>query len=154
MLGSRKGLSEILSALMMTSMVVAMFAVIFVTYVPALRLTESQSSLWYGDQENSARERVVVEMLTFLSSPKKIEVFVRNVGKTDVKVAAVYVNGVPITGPDITPSLTGGYRIYTKTGSSQHIVKFTLVYVWTSGVEYTVKVVTARGNSATAMARA
>lgn len=72
-----------------------------------------------------------------------IDVYVRNVGQIDVKMAAMYVNG---TSRDFQPTMTGGYPIYVKAGNATCVMKFKITYSWVNGSAYVVRAVTTRGN--------
>jgi hypothetical protein len=136
-----------------------MFVLIFAGYVPTLGFTQSQANLWYGSQQDSSRERLSIEMMIFNTtnpsppSPtnKSIDIYVRNVGQIDVKIAAVYVNGSLQPQASVKPvpiSLTyPNTPIYVKAGNATNIVQFKITYVWLTNRTYTAKVATARGNS-------
>jgi hypothetical protein len=171
-LSSKKALSAIVSTLIIVNIVIAMFVIIFAGYVPTIGLTQSQANLWYGSQQDSSRERLSIEMMIFNGtnpSPNtmSIDIYVRNVGQIDVKIAAVYVwnsttnatllqttvQPVPISLPyPNTP-------IYAEAGSATYVLQFKIFSasvlnpVWRTGNTntYVAKVVTARGNSAISM---
>jgi hypothetical protein len=86
------------------------------------------------------------------ASNKNITAFVRNVGQIDVKIVAAYVNGTLQN--SVKPPLTGGYPIYLKAGNATYVQPFRISYNWVGNATYTVKMATARGNSAISMAGA
>jgi FlaG/FlaF family flagellin (archaellin) len=152
-LSNNKALSPVISTLIMINIIIAMFVLIFAWYVPSVSLTQSQANLWYGNQEDASRERIAIEMIYFnkTATGNTTDVYVRNVGEIDVKIAEIYVNATRQT--SIQPALTDGYQIPVKAAGAQCIQKFSLSN-WTYGKIYNVKVVTSRGSSATSSAQA
>jgi hypothetical protein len=122
--------------------------------MPSIGLTQSQASLWYGNQEDASRERIAIEMMYFnqTGTNKTIDVYVRSVGEIDVKIVEIYVNATPQT--SIQPPLAGGCQIPVKATGSQCVQRFSVTYSWVAGKTYGVKVATSRGSSAVSSAQA
>ena len=111
-----------LSSLLMTVIAVAgMSIAITATYV----ITD-------GLHDNMG-ERFIVEDVWFTGDYDQISLYLRNVDKVSIKVAAVYVNR---TGQSFTPSLE------LEQGKHDWL---TVPYDWSAGSVYEVKVVTRRG---------
>jgi len=148
---AREAISPVISTLIIVATVFAMFAIVFSWATPTLTLTQSSAALWYGGQEEAARERLTVEMVYFNQTSHTIDLYVRNVGAIDVKIVAVYVNGSDVTG-QVTPTLANGYRIPAQAPGAQSVAKLSINQSWVKGETYYVKVVTARGGWASATA--
>lgn len=122
LLRNRRGITPVLSSLLMTVIAVAgMSIAITATYV----ITD-------GLHDNMG-ERFIVENVWFTGDNDQISLYLRNVGKVSIKVAAVYVNR---TGQSFTPSLE------LEQGKHDWL---TVPYDWSAGSVYEVKVVTRRG---------
>jgi len=116
---NRRGITPVLSSLLMTVIAVAgMSIAITATYV----ITD-------GLHDNMG-ERLIVEDVWF--TPNQVSLYLRNVGKVSIKVAAVYVNrtGQSFTSLELEQNKHGW---------------LTVPYDWSAGSVYEVKVVTRRG---------
>jgi hypothetical protein len=119
LLRNRRGITPVLSSLLMTVIAVAgMSIAITATYV----ITD-------GLHDNMG-ERLIVEDVWF--TPNQVSLYLRNVGKVSIKVAAVYVNR---TGQSFTS---------LELEQNKHDW-LTVPYDWSAGSVYEVKVVTRRG---------
>jgi len=141
----RKGLSPVVATLLMVGIVFAMFAILYPWATSSLMLYQGSASIWFSNQEEAAKERIVIEMALFNVTTNHTDIYVRNVGEIDVKIVAVYVNGADYSS-SVNPPLTGGYPIYTK-ASNQNVVRFSIAIPQYTSVN--IKVVTARGYQAT-----
>ena len=121
---NRRGITPVLSSLLMTVIAVAgMSIAITATYV----ITD-------GLHDNMG-ERFIVENVWFTGDNDQISLYLRNVGKVSIKVAAVYVNR---TDRSFTPSL--------ELEQGKHgWLTVTVTDGWSAGSVYEVKVVTRRG---------
>jgi hypothetical protein len=117
---NRKGITPVLSSLLMTVIAVAgMSIAITATYV----ITD-------GLHDNMG-ERLIVEDVWFTSG--QISLYVRNVGKVSITVAAVYVNRTD--------------QSFTSLELEQNEHGWlTVNYGWSADSVYEIKVVTRRGN--------
>jgi hypothetical protein len=78
---NKRGVSPVLSSLLLTVVAVAAMAIATTaTYVITSNLRETMS------------ERAVIEDIWFNNETHTIDVFLRNTGKTAIRVTAVYVN--------------------------------------------------------------
>jgi hypothetical protein len=120
LLRNRRGITPVLSSLLMTVIAVAgMSIAITATYV----ITD-------GLHDNMG-ERLIVEDVWF-TQEDQVLLYLRNVGKVSIKVAAVYVNR---TGQSFT-------SLELEQGKHDWL---TVPYDWSAGSVYEVKVVTRRG---------
>lgn len=116
---NRKGITPVLSSLLlMVITVAAMSIAITATYVITDNLHENMG------------ERFVVEDVWFTS--EHISIYLRNVGKVTIKIAAVYINN---TSHRFTP---------LQLEQDQHR-GIDITYNWSYSVVYTLKIVTSRG---------
>ena len=91
---------------------------------------------YYGTRTTALKETLTIEDVWFNSTttPKHINVTVRNAGNIDLNVTAVYVNG--------TARWTGNQEV--KVGQALTLVSY---FDWTSGL-HMINVATQRGNLA------
>jgi len=118
-LWNRRGITPVLSSLLLTVIAVAgMSIAITATYVITGNLRETMG------------ERFIVEDVWFKTG--EIAVYLRNTGRTPIKIAAVYVNYVS---ESFTPF---------ELGLEDH-GWLNVTYVWDSGSIYHINIVTSRG---------
>ena len=118
---NRRGITPVLSSLLMTVIAVAgMSIAITATYV----ITD-------GLHDNMG-ERLIVEDVWFTSD--QVSLYLRNVGKVSINVAAVYVNRTD--------------RSFTPLELEQNEHRWlTVTYSWSADSVYEIKVVTRRGTN-------
>jgi hypothetical protein len=121
LLRSRRGITPVLSGLLMTVIAVAgMSMAIAATYV----ITD-------GLHDNMG-ERLIVEDVWFTRN--QVSLYLRNVGKISVEVAAVYVNSTD--------------QAFTPLELEQNKQGWlTIDYIWRADAVYEIKVVTGRGTN-------
>ncbi len=116
---NRRGITPVLSSLLLTVIAVAgMSIAVTATYVITDELHESMG------------ERLIVEDVWFTTG--QVSLYLRNVGKVSIKVAAVYVNRTD-------QSFTSLELEQDKHGW------LTVTYGWSADSAYEIKVVTRRG---------
>lgn len=118
---NRRGITPVLSSLLLTVIAVAgMSIAIGATYV----ITD-------GLHDNMG-ERLIVEDVWFRSGQGQVSLYVRNVGKVSINVAAVYVNHMSksFTSLELEPGKHGWLNV---------------TYRWTPDSVYEINVVTRRG---------
>ncbi len=121
-LRDKRAITPVLSHLLLTVVAVAVMSIATsATFVITTNLKETMS------------ERVMVEDVWFNSASGTVDVYVHNVGKAPIQVAAVYVNrvGRPFNSP---------FRL----GLNQH-GWLSVVCSWNSGDTYYIDIVTTRG---------
>ena len=120
LLRNRKGITPVLSSLLLTVIAVAgMSIAVTATYV----ITD-------GLHDNMG-ERLIVEDVWFTAS-NQVSLYVRNVGKVAIEIDVVYVNGV-------SKSFTSLELEANKHG------QLNVTYSWNADSAYEIKVVTKRG---------
>jgi len=118
-LWNRRGITPVLSSLLLTVIAVAgMSIAITATYVITGNLRETMG------------ERFIVEDVWFKTG--EIAIYIRNTGKTPIKIAAIYLNYVS---ESFTP---------LELGLEDH-GWLNITYVWDSGSIYHINIVTSRG---------
>jgi hypothetical protein len=116
---NRRGITPVLSSLLLTVIAVAgMSIAVTATYVITDELHETMG------------ERLVVEDVWFTSG--QVSLYLRNVGKVSIKVAAVYINR---TDRSFTP---------LELEQDKH-GWLTVTYGWSADSAYEIKIVTRRG---------
>ena len=141
---NKKAVSNVVSTLMIVSIIFAMFAIIYPWSISSLTKSQSMANIWYSRQEEIAQERFVVEMAYFNSTaPESIDVYLRNVGDIDINISEIYIDGVVQT--TIDPVLPE--HVYIKTNGSSNVVVFTVTYSWDNDETYRIKIVTERGET-------
>jgi len=119
----KRAISEVLSHLLLTVVAVALMSIaISATFVITTDLRQNMG------------ERVTVEDAWFNSATKTVDLYLDNVGKVDVEVAAVYVNhaSTPLSSFNIKVSESGILHVNLDG--------------WTTGTVYYIDIVTSRGN--------
>ena len=118
---NRRGITPVLSSLLLTVIAVAgMSIAVTATYVITDELHESMG------------ERLIVEVVWFTSG--QVSLYLRNVGKVSIKVAAVYVNRTD--------------QSFTSLELEQDKHSWlTVTYGWSADSAYEIKVVTRRGTN-------
>ena len=121
-LRDKRAITPVLSHLLLTVVAVAVMSIATsATFVITTNLRETMS------------ERVTVEDVWFNSTTGTVDVYVRNVGKAPIQVAAVYVNRVGRL-------FNSPFRL----GLNQH-GWLSVVCSWNSGDTYYIDIVTTRG---------
>ena len=121
-LRDKRAITPVLSHLLLTVVAVAVMSIATsATFVITTNLKETMS------------ERVMVEDVWFNSATGTVDVYVRNVGKVDIQVYAVYVNR--IVQPFHSP-----FRLEMKEHGW-----LSITYSWNSGDVYYIDIVTSRG---------
>jgi FlaG/FlaF family flagellin (archaellin) len=121
-LRDKRAITPVLSHLLLTVVAVAVMSLATsATFVITTNLKETMG------------ERVIVEDVWFNNATGTVDVYMRNVGKADIRVSGVYVNhvGQSFNGPfSLKINEHGWLRI---------------AYSWNSGKSYYIDIVTTRG---------
>jgi FlaG/FlaF family flagellin (archaellin) len=121
-LRDKRAVTPVLSHLLLTVVAVAVMS-----------LATSATFVITTNLKNTMGERVTVEDVWFNSGTDTVDVYMRNVGKADIRVSGVYVNhvGQSFNGPfSLEINKQGWLRI---------------AYTWDSGKVYYIDIVTTRG---------
>lgn len=119
LLRNRRGITPVLSNLLLTVIAVASMSIaITATYVITDNLHDNMG------------ERLIVEDVWFTTD--QVSIYIRNVGKVSVRIAAVYVDRIPqsFTPLELEEDKHGWLNV---------------TYSWSSDSAYEIKVVTRRG---------
>jgi hypothetical protein len=120
LLRNRRGITPVLSNLLLTVLAVAAMSIaITATYV----ITDNL--------HNNMGERLIVEDVWF--TPNQVSIYVRNVGRVSIKIAAVYVDQV---------SQSSFNSLELEQGKHGWL---NVTYNWSPDSAYEIKVVTRRG---------
>lgn len=130
---NKRGLSPVISSVLLAAAVVAIGMTVVVWSNSTFSARQSAAGAFLSSRSESLKESFVIEDVWFYeSSPKYVDVTVRNVGSIDMEVAAIYINGTAVW--------EGGQKI--EVGEAATIKVY---FDWDSG-EYRIVVATARGN--------
>ena len=128
---NKKGVSPVIAVLLMIAIAVA--AAILV-YVWSMGLIGTLTT--GGGQQ--VREQVILDSYRWPTSPGTLTLYLRNVGSAEVKVDAIYIAGNSTT--------IAGTKVLPVQGPAQEITVTPLGGTsYTSGVAYTIKIVTKTG---------
>jgi FlaG/FlaF family flagellin (archaellin) len=121
-LRDKRAITPVLSHLLLTVVAVAVMSIATsATYVITTNLRQTMG------------ERVVVEDVWFNSAAGTVDVYMRNVGKADIRVSGVYVNHAG-------QSFNGPFSLQINEHDWLRID-----YTWNSGEAYYIDIVTTRG---------
>lgn len=124
----RKALSPVIATLLMVAIAVA---AAIITYVWAMGLLGGLM----GTGGTQTKEQLILEAYNWNGT--SLALIFRNVGSTEVKVAAIYLEGTSLSPAASTVSIANTVSYSLTTGS------------YTSGAAYTLKVITATGGTFT-----
>ena len=129
LLKNGKGLSPVLSAVLMILIVVTGMSLLFAFFVNYARDFQVGSG-------SAVLESMTVEDVWFRVSPNRAEVWVFNLGKVDFRITSVYVND----------NLADIGSSYVEVGVGEH-KQLTVNYGFVSGYSYSFKILTERGSA-------
>jgi Flp pilus assembly pilin Flp len=122
LLRDKRAITPVLSSLLLTVVAVA-----------AMAIATSATYMITANLKDNMSERVVVEDVWFMNSPRTVNITMYNVGKVAISISNVYINHVS---QKLTPSFHLGLNEYNW---------FIISYNWTSGDPYYIDIVTNRG---------
>jgi len=128
-------------------MVMAVFAlgtILFAWATSSFGMYQGGAGVWFINRGDAMKERLIIECVDFTGKYRKyMGIYVRNVGKIDLNIVAIYINGTIVDASKVNPS----YPVTVTVGNVQ-MVNVTLSTPWNTGSVTTVMVATSRGNSA------
>jgi FlaG/FlaF family flagellin (archaellin) len=153
---NRLGVSTVIANMLMILITMSLAAILVAWAGTSFGAFSSGSQLFFAQRGQALQERFVVEVVFFNTTNHYIYVFVRNVGLTDFKLSAIYLNGNAITA-----TCSASWQCLGKSSATnldlpvQQVVELPLNYgtSWTSGTVFTIVVASSRGNQAVATAR-
>ncbi|MGF3521526.1 MAG: archaellin/type IV pilin N-terminal domain-containing protein [Candidatus Bathyarchaeia archaeon] len=134
---NRRGLSEIISSLLLILIVASAGVVIYAYSVGAFNASASHFQLQTQLDEERVRERLQV-IRVWWDTANQLNITVLNHGDIAVSVDAVYVNGTAVT------NFLSGRGVFTAVGQLVN-VRFVSPVAISSGSVYEIAVVTERG---------
>jgi len=139
----KAAVSTIVATILMINLAIVMGGIMVAWAMGLIGSYQGGTQIQYMLIGERAQEAIVIENVWFQTgTPKKITIFVRNVGAREAKLLSLYVGGSPYT-----PNGTWPYILYV-TPPSASKVALQITYSWTSGASYLIVVATARGNQA------
>ena len=130
---NKRGLSPVISSVLLAAAVISIGMVVVVWSNSTFSARQSAAGAFLSSRSESLKESFVLEDVWFYeSSPKYVDVTVRNVGSIDLEVAAIYMNGTTVW--DGSQGIEIGETATIK-----------VIFDWNSG-DYRIVVATARGN--------
>lgn len=140
----RRGVSPIVSTILMTAIVVVLGTSIFLWGATIFSLSSQSISLSNTLAGEKLLEDFVIEHI-ILTSPHNITIYVRNVGTEDVKIVSLYIYDIMNSSQSTSLSLDS-YNYIVYSGKLINItVELPVSWSWVSGDIYHVKVVSSRG---------
>jgi len=142
-MGKRRGVSTIVATILMINLAIVMGGIMIAWAMGLIGSYQGGTQIQYMLIGERAQEAIVIENVWFeTGTPKRITVFVRNVGAREARLVSLYVGG-----SSYTPNGTWPYVLLISPPSSSRVA-LQITYSWTSGVSYLIVVATARGNQA------
>jgi len=134
-LKGRRGVSHIISVLLVTVMTLALSVSVFVWAVNLVGQYQGSYGILFSQNVDKLKECFVIEDIWFVEEDN-ITIYVKNVGEISIKVVSVYVNYVPVTTSPSSQTI----------GIGKHEKLCVIDQSWTSGQTYHITIVTERGN--------
>jgi len=139
----RKAVSTIVATILTINMAIVMGGIMVAWAMGLIGSYQGGYQIQYVLMGEKAQEVITVENVWFeTGTPKKITVFVRNVGAREAKLVSLYVGG-----SSYTPNGTWPYTLPVSPASASRVM-LQITYTWTSNTSYLIVVATARGNQA------
>jgi flagellin-like protein len=153
----RKGVSPVISTLLMLAIVVAFGTGIMIWSGGSLSTFSISQGLFLQQGAESVKERMIVEFVEFQNTtPKNVVVHVRNVGENDIKIntiAVVELSEASTASIFESADMTVQTDCTDITESDEEVAKgcwksFTVEYDFNTGEVYKITVMTTNGNKA------
>jgi len=91
------GVSSLVANMLMVLIVMALGSLLVAWATSNYGLYTGGSQLYFNQRQQALEEQFAIENVAFTKSQGYIDIFVRNVGATQVHVVAIYVDEVPMT---------------------------------------------------------
>ena len=133
---NKRGISVAISSVIMVAAVITVGLTVVAWTTSTFARQQSETAQFFSDRSQTIRENFVVEDVWFnaSTSPKKVDITVRNVGEVGMNVTAIHFNATILAQNQV---ITNG------TAVTIHIQNALLT--WSQGDYFYVKVVSARG---------
>jgi hypothetical protein len=91
------GISTVVANMMMITIAIALASLVVAWAGTSYGLYTGGSQLYFNQRQQALEEQFTIENVFFTKSQGYIDIFVRNVGATEVSVVAIYVDQIPKT---------------------------------------------------------
>ncbi len=128
---SRKGVSTVISTLLMINIAIVTGVLVYAWTQGALGEYTSAATSYFHDRSETMREKIAIENLRYdeNSTNYKFNMTIRNTGKKDVWIAAIYVNSTNIIS-GITDTWDGNQTVSPVNGKYHLLVSHTLTFAF------------------------
>ncbi len=137
----RKGISPVISTLIMLSIVVAFGTGLMLWSGDALSTFSISQGLFLQQGSESVKERLIVEFVEFKNTvPKDIVVHIRNVGQNNINIDTVSI---------VELSTASASTLFQPTSNDiemGQVKSFTFQYNFNTGKVYKITIITSNGN--------
>jgi flagellin-like protein len=141
----RKGVSPIVSTVLLTAIVVVVGTTIFLWGAMVLGLFSQNVYISNTLKGEQLLESFIIEHV-ILTKPHNITIYIRNTGTEDVKLTSLYVYNTQNTSQFVQVSLDS-YNFIVYSGKIGNItINLPVSWSWVNGNVYHIKVVSQRGN--------
>ena len=133
---NKRGVSPAISSVIMVAAVITVGLVVVAWTTSTFAVQQQETSEFFSDRGETIRENFVIEDVWFnaSTSPKKVDITVRNVGEVGMNVTAIHFNA----------TILAQNQVITK-GNAVTIHIQDALLTWSPGDQFYVKVVSARG---------
>jgi len=135
----RRAISTLLANALVVAMVISLGTMLFIWTTGVMGVYQGGAGIWFMTRSEAAKERLAIEEVWFTGPGNtKIEIYVRNVGANEIKIAAVYVNS--------TQAWTGTRTVYVGQVDNISLDLTASGLSWKPGCVTYITVATLRGN--------
>ncbi|MEM2634798.1 MAG: hypothetical protein QW372_04930 [Nitrososphaerales archaeon] len=144
---NHKGISPIISTLLMAAIVIGIGTVIVAWGTQAFNLYEGGIMVFYLNRGEALKERIVIENVQFLGD-NGIKIYIRNVGGIEVNIALVIIANASNTSIPQSNYTRLKSELYGIDQGKVIVIEYSLPpsWRWESGKIYEIIIGTARGN--------
>jgi len=145
---SKKAVSPVIANVLMVMAVFALGTILFAWATSSFGAYQGGAGIWFVNRGDALKERLVIECVDFSGGLDRIDVYIRNVGMLDLKVAAIYINGtVALVAAIYVNGTSASFPVPLAVGQVKCITVL-LSSPWRLNSVTSIMVATARGNSA------
>ena len=152
---SKKAVSPVIANVLMVMAVFALGTILFAWATSSFGMYQGGAGVWFVNRGDALKERLVIECIDFTGTPPgppsfrdRINVYVRNIGTIDLKIAAIYINRtVGLVSAIYINGTVSSFPVSLGVGQVKCITVL-LSSSWRTNSITSIMVATARGNSA------
>ncbi len=128
--------STVIATVLMTTLTITLGTLVVFWASSTFGVYQGNAGIFFNNRGDALRESLAIEDVWFYtqSSTNYVNITVRNVGRVQLKVAALYVNNTAFTSLSPSQINVGGVATYQ------------VQYSWVAGKIYIIIAATARGN--------